>query len=62
MTLQRKNMFFGRMGRPFYLIKLLVSRFSSELRFIRSHGACWYGSATDSPEKYSSGGPFQELH
>ncbi|XP_039517233.1 sorting nexin-16-like [Pimephales promelas] len=35
---------------------------SSELRFIRSHGACWYGSATDSPEKYSSGGPFQELH
>ncbi|XP_048020402.1 sorting nexin-16-like isoform X2 [Megalobrama amblycephala] len=35
---------------------------NSELQFIRSHGACWCGSATDIPEKHSSGGPFQELH
>ncbi|XDV26867.1 hypothetical protein PO909_030494 [Leuciscus waleckii] len=39
-----------------------LGKLSPELRFIRSHGACWCGSATDSPEKYSSGGPFQELH
>ncbi|XP_067309265.1 sorting nexin-16-like [Pseudorasbora parva] len=40
----------------------ILRRPSSELGFMRSHGACWSGSATDSPEKHSSGGPCQELH
>ncbi|KAK2901298.1 hypothetical protein Q8A67_009413 [Cirrhinus molitorella] len=35
---------------------------SSELGFIRGHGACWCGSATDSPEKHSSEGAFREPH
>lgn len=28
----------------------------------KGHGACWCGSATDSPEKHRCGGPFQEIH
>ncbi|XP_043117373.1 sorting nexin-16-like isoform X2 [Puntigrus tetrazona] len=32
---------------------------SPELGFIRSHGACWCGSATDSPEKHASKNPIK---
>ncbi|XP_051556471.1 sorting nexin-16-like [Myxocyprinus asiaticus] len=39
---------------------------NSELQFMRSHGACWCGSATDilctNIQSKRSGGPFQELH
>uniref|UniRef100_A0A8C1KUI8 Sorting nexin-16-like n=1 Tax=Cyprinus carpio TaxID=7962 RepID=A0A8C1KUI8_CYPCA len=32
---------------------------SSELGFIRGHGACWCGSATENPEKHSSKNPIK---